>query len=148
MRYAYGGEPLWIREPEEVLSLPRPGRGGAKRQSGAGRREAAGVESAPRCESCGAARCFELQFMPSLSRYIEYAGGGVRAGDSRSEASMQTTAHRQEQSSSSAAAPLLNDEAAKGVDLLQMNMGVLAIWSCAESCRAGSREYCVFQPAI
>ena len=148
MRYAYGGDPLWIREPDEVKSTPiRPAKGASKKQPGANHhRGAAAADSIPRCASCGAERCFELQFMPALSRYIAY--DSVLGDGSRDTERQVAPKQANSASAPSGAPPPFSDETAEGVDLLQLHMGVLAIWSCAESCAAGSTEYCVFQPAI
>lgn len=130
LRYAYGGEPLWC---SDKIILPGPSEDHGKR--------VVPVEALrpPRCEACGGERVFEMQLMPALADYI-----------------IQTSSLPPAASSADIYQTLKIEEASReaydtkpdlhGLNVLKLSMGVLCIWSCANSCIAGSQEYAIFQP--
>jgi hypothetical protein len=129
LRYAYGGEPLWCTYPPPDIS------------------------KIPCCEGCGAERVFEMQLMPallSLPIFDPKKGAKLfpdRISTERDVKSGTAAASASSGTASSASSTTENASLATFLDKLgdTLDFGVVAVWSCPNSCDASCFEYAVVQ---
>ena len=112
LRYAYGGQPLWITAPSPLSSAATVATAGSKKKGAVAEQMKSSV---PCCELCGAQRVFECQLMPALLSYINTNDKGISG---KASASASSTLNK-------------SDLLASGLDF-----GVVAIFSCPNSCSA------------
>jgi hypothetical protein len=164
LRYAYGGQPLWITYPpplgelREAQTAPtalavssdkaegdqafttamkrKPGKAVQPTAATTKSVLSSAAEMVPRCEWCGKQRVFEFQLMPGLLSCISAEGSATSKTDS--------------------AGPAVTGRGPSGTDLLQpsqadlqrfqkdlgdgIDFGVVAVYSCPDSCSGGVRD--------
>ena len=143
VRFDYGGSPLWCTHPfpsptADDTTTPTPTAAAGRARIGSGRDQrgqptasrTGGQTAAAHCEHCGARREFECQLMPGFFALSPLFPGDGKAGSSSTPASVGTAA----------AAQLLGDS---------LDFGVVVVYSCPNSCAAGTRtpyELALVQP--
>jgi hypothetical protein len=111
LRYAYGGKPLWSTHfPRQIVTC--------KKEI---------INSPPLyipvCEICGANRIFEFQLMPALLSLLEKGNDGKEHGNKFGDSGMGA------EKRSVTVQDLLIGVLGEGLDF-----GVVAVWSCPNSC--------------
>ena len=87
----------------------------------------------PQCSSCGADRVFEAQLMPGILDYLNKS----------EEFKVHDEMGSEEKEGCGNTLDIRRRHLRKQIGF---DFGIVAIWSCSESCHSGKEEFCVVQP--
>ena len=115
-------------------SKQKKGRGKTKRNSATSDTSTSLLPQIPACP-CGAQRLFECQLMPTTLHFLNVDHYATSSCTSKASSSK----NKQQDSS-------VVDDA--DLEFGGMNWGVIAIYSCADSCNESREEVCVIQASV